>query len=74
MKTELSDEAKLARREYYRKYREEHRDEIRAAQKRYREKHRDLIEQQRAEYWEQRARLTAQRVAARRDGDGWLDE
>lgn len=74
MKTELSDEAKAARNEYYKEWRERNHDKYLAAQRRYREKHREQIARQRAEYWEQRARLTAQRVAARKDGDGWLDE
>ena len=55
MKTELSEEAKEARREYYRQWREKNHDRYLESQRRYREKRRAEIARQRAEYWEKRA-------------------
>lgn len=54
MKTKLSEEARKARNEYYRKWREEHHDQYLESQRRYREKRRAEVARQRADDWEKR--------------------
>ena len=51
----LSEEAKIARREYQRAWREKNRDHLRAYYKEWAKTNRDKLEKNRIAYWERRA-------------------
>lgn len=52
----MSESALKAKREYYREYRESHKEQIKEYQARYRESHKEQIKENQARYWELKAK------------------
>lgn len=58
--TEMSEQAKAARREYQRRYRAEHRDEVNRRRRELYHANKERMKARRAEYWERRAAREAE--------------
>lgn len=56
----MTEAAKEARREYYRRYRAEHREQYAEYNKRYRASHKEQMKTYRETYWENRAKRESQ--------------
>ena len=56
----MSEEAKKARREYHRKWREKNRERYNEYQRRWREKNKDRIKEYQRKYWERKAKEESQ--------------
>ena len=56
----MSEEAKRARREYNRKWREKNRERYNEYQKRWRKKNKDRIKEYQRKYWEKKAKEESQ--------------